>query len=194
MVAYEAYYTPEDISELIPPFIPEGSVIFDPCAGTGNLEKAFYNEKYRAEYSLFYSDITELSNPNNTHPRDATQFTFWKHWEAHAQFDWVVINPPFSEAHLILPFAWRYTKQGIVALLNLTWLEPCRNRGDFLHHLSDHIVAICPVNPRPRFIVDGKAFKGSDRTTCFLLVARKDWSWIEKDIVPPFQFYFKHPS
>lgn len=79
---------------------------------------------------------------------------------------WVVSNPPFNQAPLIVPLAWAYAEIGIAMLLRLSFLEPVKNRGLWLNQ--------CPpteliVLPRISFTGDGK----TDSVTCAWMIWRK---------------------
>lgn len=53
-------------------------------------------------------------------------------WEAFGRFDWVVTNPPFNRAFEILPLAVAAANVGVIFLGRLSFLEPTRDRGEWL--------------------------------------------------------------
>jgi hypothetical protein len=73
-------------------------------------------------------------------------------------FDWVISNPPFSKASLIVKNAFNHVTYGVAFLLRLTFLEPCLNRVEFLINHPPSII----VMPRYSFTKDG----GTDSVTC----------------------------
>ena len=85
-------------------------------------------------------------------------------------FDWVVSNPPFSTAPLIVKHAFHYATCGVAFLLRLTFLEPCQNRAEFLVNHPPNIL----VMPRHSFTGDGKV----DSVTCAWFI----WIREEKQI------------
>lgn len=80
--------------------------------------------------------------------------------------DWVVTNPPFNQAALIVPLAYSFAGIGIAMLLRLSFLEPVEDRGAWLnkHPPTDLIVL-----PRISFTGNGK----TDSVTCAWMVWRK---------------------
>jgi len=66
--------------------------------------------------------------------------------------DWVVTNPPFSDAAAILPIAFEQARVGVAFLLRLTFLEPCPNRGEWLRLNARHMTHLIVFGqPRPSF-------------------------------------------
>jgi hypothetical protein len=46
--------------------------------------------------------------------------------------DWVVTNPPFNAAMAILRLAFHHATCGVVMLLRLSFMEPTKERGEWL--------------------------------------------------------------
>lgn len=90
-----------------------------------------------------------------------------------------------NQAAKILEYALEFSHSGVAMLLRLTFLEPCKNRADLLKYYADNLVAIIPVNPRPKFRKDTS---GSDSSTVAWFEERKDWSWSKQNINCPFIF------
>ena len=86
-------------------------------------------------------------------------------------FDWVISNPPFSKAPSIVKHAFHYATCGVAFLLRLTFLEPCRNRTDFLVNHPPNIL----VMPRHSFTGDGNV----DSVTCAWFIWIKEEKQIE---------------
>jgi hypothetical protein len=108
-------------------------------------------------------------------------------WLDFPPIDWVITNPPYDKKVLtpILANAWEFSREGVAALLRITYLEPCGDRAAFLEQTTDHLRYVIPVNPRPRFRSDSK---GTDSTTVAWFVWDKHWSWSRHEIDPPFHF------
>lgn len=130
--------------------------ILEPCCGQGHITKVLNK--------LFEGCVTEA---DLTRGKDATDPNFWTQQE---RPDWVITNPPFSQAEKIIPLAYDHARVGIVMLLRLTYLEPTKGRAQWLqeHPISRLIV----FNPRPRFRSDTK---GQDSVTVAWFVWDKDW-------------------
>lgn len=173
-VANDFYPTQKRLVDLLLAKVKIEGTVFEPCAGDGAIARHFPN------------CIT-----NDLHPREeiATDFTLNAadpdSWLVFPQCDWVVTNPPFKLASEILPLAFDRASVGVAFLLRLTYLEPTKNRGDWLQEHSDSMTHLIPVSPRPRFRYDTK---GSDSVTCAWFVWQKDWSWRDRGIQCPFTF------
>lgn len=107
------------------------------------------------------NDIDPLRNADQQ--MDASKNPLWM-GEAN---DWVISNPPFSEAPSIVRHAFFHAKFGVAFLLRLTFLEPCKNRSEFL---VDHPPSIL-VMPRYSFTGDG----ATDSVTCAWFI------WVKKE-------------
>ena len=83
------------------------------------------------------------------------------------QNDWVISNPPFSKAIDIVKHAFFHAKFGVAFLLRLTFLEPCKDRSEFLIDYPPSIL----VMPRHSFTGDG----ATDSVTCAWFI------WIKKE-------------
>lgn len=151
--------------------------VFSCCAGDGEIagqfEGAIANDLH--EYPGFQADFY----------LDATQEESWQEFDASGGFDWVVENPTFRLASTILPLAFDHARVGCAFLLRLSYMEPCDDRAKWLEEHADQMVALIPVNPRPRFRADTT---GTDPVTVAWLIWRKDWSWKKLGITCPFQF------
>lgn len=139
----DAYYTPEKMLEvLIKRKTPRG-IIYEPCAGKGHISQFLKNKGY----SVITNDIDKAYEAD-TH-LDARMVKAW-----HGRcVDWVVTNPPYSSAYEILQHAYRYANWGVAMFLRLSFLEPCRNREEFLKRYPPTMVLVLP---RISFTDDGK--------------------------------------
>lgn len=79
---------------------------------------------------------------------DATQPASWARWQ---RFDWVVTNPPFNLANVIVPLALQHARLGVAMVLRLSWFEPTLERADVLQR---HVPALINM-PRHDFRKNG---------------------------------------
>lgn len=170
--ALDFYRTSEKLTNVLLENVDIQGRIFEPCAGDGAIADLFPN--------CFTNDI----DPN--HETDYNiDATVPEAWSLLQRFDWVVTNPPFSDASLILDNAWENTNIGVAFLLRLSYLEPAKARREWLLKTEDNLRYILPVNPRPKFRLDKK---GSDSATVAWFVWLKDFSWDRLGISPPIKF------
>ena len=158
-------YYPTAFNNLVTPLLDRLQLkgrILEPCAGDGAIA------------ALIPGCVT-----NELHPKDFT--TDWQldasnpqSWLEFGAVDWVITNPPFSLATPIIALALQHARVGVVMLLRITWLEPCRDRAALLIKYADCMTDLIPVNPRPPFRSDTK---GTDMATVAWFVWRKDFSW-----------------
>lgn len=79
------------------------------------------------------------------------------------RFDWVITNPPFNQAAQIVPLAYEHSGFGIAMLLRLSYLEPVRDRGEWLNaHPPSKLIVL----PRISFTGNGK----TDSVTCAWMI------------------------
>jgi hypothetical protein len=81
-------------------------------------------------------------------------------WEAFEELigmppAWCITNPPFNQASRILPLAMERCTMGVIALLRLSYLEPCANRGPWLEQHQDRL-SILFLPKRVSFTGDGQ--------------------------------------
>lgn len=113
---------------------------------------------------------------------DAAQAESWAQFPAAR---WVITNPPFEMATPIILNAWNHATEGVIALVRLSYLEPCGDRADLLRAMSDHLRVVVPCNPRPQFRGDTS---GADQVTVCWLVWQKRHSWRALGQPCPWQF------
>lgn len=148
----DAYYTRRrfDIDVLLEHVRPAGTFL-EPCVGAGDIARYLPGPVHTNDIVRTVAADTYL---------DATDPASWKQFPA---ADWVVSNPAFNIAHLIVPRAYDHARVGVAMMLRLTWLEPCDNRASWLkeHPLTEQHVL-------PRFSFDGSG--STDSVTCAWMV------------------------
>lgn len=141
----DAYYTPPGMTEaLLRKCMIRGRVL-EPCAGDGSISVPLRAVGCRVFENDLDKSVGTAYNENAADPKAA----IWR-----LGLDWVVTNPPYSLAPLIVYNAlMNYTN--VAMLLRLSFLEPCKNRADILtmYPLSKLIVF---GQPRPSFTADGR--------------------------------------
>ena len=176
----DAYYTPDWVTDrlLNNIIIPSHHRILEPCCGNNSMLDRIHQ---RTGNPVIGTDITNGSF------FDATTKGYWKRYD---DFDWIITNPPFSQAPQILHHALVHANVGVAFLLRLTFLEPCATgktaRFGVLTQGEDHLRYVIPLNPRPRFRKDVKA---TDSVTSAWFIWLKHFSWNELGIPCPFIFY-----
>lgn len=124
------------------------STYLECCAGDGAISRLLL-ELYGNVWS---NDIDPDHKWCDFH-RDMTKPESWRNFkdavDDELSFDWVITNPPFDQAPLILPLAYEHARKGMAMLLRLSYVEPCDNRGEWLEeHPPNHTMIF---NPRPSF-------------------------------------------
>jgi len=143
----DAYYTPDFLikSFLEKKYVTFNGLILEPCAG----EKAIANVLKQN-----FPDIVLETNDINTDLDVNLHYDCRELLSLPQHYDWIITNPPFNQAHEIIPLAYEKATQGIVMLLRLSYLEPCSNRKEWL---SQHPPNILVVNKRVSFTGNGKS-------------------------------------
>jgi hypothetical protein len=133
--------------------------VFECCVGDGAMSSVLEKEP---GISVFTNDI-DKERAADLHG-DAAEFDFWEGVDISAgKYDWVVTNPPFNQAMEILANAHKYAQVGIAMFLRLSFLEPTKDRMDFLNkYPPDRLIVL----PRISFTGDGK----NDSVTCAWMV------------------------
>jgi hypothetical protein len=132
-----------------------GSVL-EPCSGDGAIVEPLKEEARIT--SVRTNDLDRRfvadSHDDATDPR-------W--WSSLPQHDWVITNPPFVDAHQIVPLACKHAKEGVAMLLRITYLEPCEGRAVWLaENPPDGLIVL----PRISFTGDGS----TDSATCAWMI------------------------
>ena len=154
----EQYFTADKrfISELLKDItIDDYAIILEPCAGEKHLVQAMKDYDVRAR---FYTNDMDAAMPTQLH-RDATKLIFWTEFVKHiAQPDWIITNPPFSIAPILIQYALKYCLQGVAFLLPINFLEACRDRTFLVKNPPTGLTVL----PRYSFTQDGRM----DTKTC----------------------------
>jgi hypothetical protein len=150
---YDFYPTPtwatEHLLDALPFLLGKG-IVLEPCCGALDIVRPI-EQRNRA---IFTCDIDGQHAPDLV-----ADMTRRDSWDAAVQIigtnpDWVVTNPPFNAAHHILPLALEYATQGVIALLRLSYQEPCDNRAEWLWQNQDR-QSILYLPRRVSFTGDG---------------------------------------
>lgn len=154
----DAYFSPEWAAEELITRIPslDGARVLECCSGEG----ALVMPMILAGAQVTMNDIADYPAD---HHLDVTDPASWK---TLGTYDWIISNIPFDQAARIVPLAYEHATEGIAFLLRLSFLEPVKNRAEWLstHPLTQQIVL-----PRISFTGDGK----TDSVTCAWMVWEK---------------------
>ena len=126
----------------------------DPCNGNGIISN------HPGLKGMRTADIDPNLKAENTY--DASKVKLWEYYGNNG-IDWVITNPPFQSAFKILHNLYFQVNLGVALILRLSFLEPTKEREDFL--------VSCPptdliVLPRYSFTQDGK----TDSVTCAWMI------------------------
>lgn len=150
----DAYYSAQWMVMRLLDVIHVSGRILEPCVGDGAI-----SEPLRASgLSVSTNDIDDCV-PTDTHG-DYLLSSLGK-------FDWIITNPPFSQAFQMLVKAFGETDRGVAFQLRLSFLEPTKERVEWLHvNPPSHLIVL----PRYSFTGDGK----SDSVTTAWMVWEHD--------------------
>lgn len=134
----DQYFTPRHAVEGLLDIdfgLKKGDTILEPCAGEGAISNEFkergfkvYTNDYDIQFGTDYNvDACTLLN-----------------WDRLPVTDWVVTNPPFLNAKIIIQHSLGHARKGVVALLRLSFIEPCNNRVDFLELNPPSMMYVTP--------------------------------------------------
>ena len=178
----DIYHTPKVLVDGLLTIVDINGSVLEPCCGEGHLVAPLEDWLNIKQVTAIDIDRSKGENTILGVSRDATNSAFWDFFGGH---DWVITNPPFNQAEKILPLAFKHSNIGVAFLLRLSYLEPCKNRRQWLIDQADRMRYLIPVNPRPKFRTDTK---NTDSVTCAWFVWLKHWSWEEQGIDCPFEF------
>lgn len=157
----DQYFTPAFATRGLLNRVPIRGTVLECCAGENDITDALRS----AVTYVFTNDIDPSIGKADYH-LDASLPESWTRFHP---VDWVVTNPPFNQAPLIVPLAFEFARVGIAMLLRKTYTEPCFDRQDWLldhkDNFSDQIFL-----PRISFTGNGK----SDNVACDWYVWTKE--------------------
>jgi hypothetical protein len=147
---FDFYPTHAAVTAVLLDHVTIAGRVLEPCAGAGDMARVLrahapitavatndYDPSRRAD---FHGDAADPM---------ATCYTA-------GRSDWVVTNPPFSQAAGILQTAYAQARVGAAFLLRLSFAEPANGRGAWLAAHAGRLSHLIVLNPRPSFTGDGK--------------------------------------
>lgn len=163
--AFEFYPTDEAVTRRLLRHVLVCGRVGEVCAGEMDMARVL--RQHTPHCQVVTNDIRPMTGVDYTGDATRPDAPIWS-----GRFDWVVTNPPFSQAFDILRLAWENTAVGVAMLLRLTFLEPVGGRYDddgFLcwpeigkargQWLSDHERDLSHLiifgSPRPSFTGNG---------------------------------------
>lgn len=155
----DAYSTPGFFTEALLKMVQIQGSVYEPCVGRGMISEVLRKQGLK----VLTNDLDKAVKAH-LH-KDAASPDAWKH-----KVDWVVTNPPFSRASEIVKLAYEHSTVGIAFLLRLSFLEPCKDRADWLRMYPPTAVFVLP---RISWTEDG----GKDQVTAMWAV----WDKTRKD-------------
>lgn len=168
----EFYPTPrkmvDDLLDILPDM--KDNSIFEPCVGEGVFVEALM-EKGCEDIKTNDIDLKRIAG---------------SHWDAIGpsnwvkDYDFVITNPPFSQAMDILRLSYHHCKIAVIFLLRLSFLEPVMDRASWLKNHQHQLNLVFPKK-RPSFTEDGK----SDNVTSAWMI----WSKTESPLLTPTVIY-----
>ena len=138
------YPTPAWATEILLDRVMVSGSVLEPCAGQGHIANALRRGRRRVEV------VT-----NDVDPRLTADFhldALFDEFATKFKVDWIISNPPFNLADLIVPRCLEMAEWGVAMLLRLSWLEPTKARGSFLEKNPPSTLIILP---RISFTGDG---------------------------------------
>lgn len=147
------------------------SIVLEPCAGLLAISDPIKD----ANNVVITNDVNQELKGLDFYLDAKSNILYESVKAKYGSIDWVITNPPFSEAYHIARTALPYVSYGMILLLRLTWLEPTLERGAWLI-----------TNPPTRLLVFGSprpsyTGKGTDSATTAWFI----WS---KHVAPGIEF------
>ena len=164
--ALDAYPTEVRLTVALLDRISIHGLVLEPCAGAGQMAAVLASSNARR---VIMNDIDPAYAINYRCHEDATdpQASIWT-----TRPDWVVTNPPYNQAMAILKNAFDASQVGVAFLLRLSFLEPTRERAEWLEAHAGHLAHLFIFgSPRPSFTGNGR----TDSATVAWMVWRRDW-------------------
>src|SRR5580765_558532 len=99
---FDQYDTPPWQVDALVDHVPAiKGLVWEPCAGDGSLISRLVDRKPDLTYVTMDLDPGKRAMLTG----DATQPAQWREWLTHGRPDWVITNPPFTDAFPILQLA-----------------------------------------------------------------------------------------
>lgn len=194
-IPLDAYDSAQGLTDILlaQPDLDIKGVVVECCAGSGAISDRLWEKRlqYQRGSRIINCDVMPRCSPCRTW--DATSPQDWEALIAlddpavPTKPDWVITNPPFNLAYQILPLALRFSPR-VAFLLRLSYLEPTKNRADWLVANADQLRLIIPISPRPQFRLNKLGEPDSDSVTVAWFIWDADWSWLRLGVLPPFRF------
>lgn len=194
-IPLDAYDSAQGLTDILlnQPDLNIRGVVIEPCAGSGAISNRLWEKhlQHQRGSRIIPCDIVPRIAP--CHVWDATKQEDWEALialdtpGAPTKPDWAITNPPFNLAYQILPLALQFCPN-VAFLLRLSYLEPTKNRFNWLNANADQMVALIPISPRPQFRLNSHGELDSDSVTVAWYVWSANWSWRKLGILPPFRF------
>jgi hypothetical protein len=165
----DAYYTEKAVTlELLKHLtLPPDATFIEPCNGRGNISSAI-EEKYDT-LSMYRNDIdTTIEGLDGYEDASDPKSSLWINGNRQYKYDISITNPPYNKANDIVPLVYKHCTLTAV-LMRLSWLEPTKDRQEFLQLAQPHLALIGILNPRPRY-----GSSGTDNVTSSWLVWDKN--------------------
>jgi hypothetical protein len=166
----DAYYSAQWMTDRLLDHVHIGGRVLEPCCGRNDI--AF--PLMRAGLAVDTNDLDELVIAS-THGDYLARVFLTSTGE---RYDWVVTNPPFKDAMAFLKKALQESTCGAALQLRLTFLEPTKDRVEFLRLFPPTTVIVLP---RYSFTGDGK----SDSVTTAWMVWDKRPPYTQKLVIAP---------
>lgn len=160
---HDFYPTPSWATKRLLENVSIAGNVLECCAGDGAIADALTGQGslvsgvWRNDIDRSWSDLDFNA--------DATDPESWDYFH-NRDFDWTATNPPFSHAAQIVPLAYEHSIFGVAMLLRLSYLEPVKDRGEWL---NAHPPTTLIILPRISFTGDGR----TDNVTCAWMVWEK---------------------
>lgn len=119
-------------------FVPISGQVGECCSGHGAIANIL---RYYPQIQHVWTNDIDPNKDADHHLDASTPIS----WQVLPEADWIITNPPYgNEAPLVVNEAYKHAKCGIVMFLRLNFLEPCRNRIDFLVNSSPSRIISLP--------------------------------------------------
>lgn len=169
-IANDQYFTDERLVMVLGEYLDsfDRQSIVDPCCGEGSISTVLRGLggrllSFDRDPGLEYPDLV-FDARDSFDKLPARYRVIW------GNPDWVITNPPYRQPDCqeIIENSYSHAVVGVAMLLRLSYLEPCKNRVEFLRKAwLSHLLVF---NPRPQFRADTR---GTDSSTVAWFVWQK---------------------